>query len=92
MRQRKRGRGKRWNPYRQMKIRCYVQKKDHIYETFYTNLMVNKKHKSREETLNIKKRGNWKDITEYHQTKMADRNTRKEWRCRATRKQKNIKW
>lgn len=37
------------NPYRQIKIRCFQQKKiGHIiYETLYMNLKVTLKHKSR---------------------------------------------
>lgn len=39
------------NPYRQMKIRCYQQKKDYIiYEMFSENLMVITKNKSRPTT------------------------------------------
>ena len=43
-------------PYRQMKINCYQQKKDcFIYEMFYVNLMVTGKQKSRAEHKSLKK-------------------------------------
>lgn len=64
-----------------MKIRYYQQKDYFTYETFYTNLTVTTKQKSRAETWNIKKKKKKeeidKNITENHQTKIADRNKRK---------------
>ena len=59
----------------------------------YTNLMKTTEHKSRAEALNIKKKETEKNIIENHQTKLANRNTRKkkQWRYRTTRKQK-MKW
>ena len=69
-----------------MKIRYYQQKDYFTYETFYTNLMVTTKQKSRAETQNIKKEKLRKQIVENHQTKIEDRNTKEKWRHRAVRK------
>ena len=45
----KKGSIKGWSPYRRMKINCYQQKKDYfIYKTFYVNLMVTPKQKSKD--------------------------------------------
>lgn len=76
-------RGKEWNPYRQMQIRCHQQKNGYfIYETLYAHLMVTTKHKARTETQNLKKEGTGENILENDQTNTADRTIRKtkKWR------------
>ena len=47
------------------------------YDMFYTNPMVTTKNKSRAKTQNIKKEESEENIIKNHQSKMADRNTRK---------------
>lgn len=61
-----------------MKIRCYQNKNEYfIYWTFYKNLIVGTKQKSRPGTKHKKDKMD-ENIIENHQTKIANRNTRGE--------------
>lgn len=74
------GKRKRTEPVQPRKIRYYQQIKDYFtYEMFYTNLMMKRKYKSREETKNINKK----------LRKTSEKTTKQKWQTETQGKRNN---
>ena len=74
------GKRERTEPVQARKIRYYQQKKDYFtYEMFYTNLMMKRKYKSREETRNINKK----------LRKTSEKTTKQKWQTETQGKRNN---